>query len=390
MGTSYFRDITSESAFNAHCQDGHENLFSDLNIVAASEWGRDHLFACRLIRRETRRPVLPILSEYTRPSDLKSSTEIIDFVNGPPGPAYMAQSEHRLVRSSGYGMSLGQIWAALAMFKGSQQRRGKDLSAGSDDETDEREERAKRPRRNTLQEDYVDSRTIQVGSSSPQEISSQETSSVGYVDPESHRLLASPEDETIRLASCVIRHILYFGAPQDCVELSTVVEFRDAKVRLAAYTPVLRRRIVAIDDGGLCLRKESNGCFAVSKNHLAILEGKRHFQCFENGRPIISDKCLAQMTCEALVASIVDPFNELQPNGILKPSHRVIVINVTQHYLCFLHFEITEEYLLNFESPLPSSFLYVNSTPWFDLDSPSGRRQVVLNLCGLMRRELQP
>ncbi|CEJ62668.1 hypothetical protein PMG11_11162 [Penicillium brasilianum] len=361
MGTSYFRDITSESAFNANCHDDLENLFSDLNVVAASEWGRDHLFACRLIRRETQRPVLPTLSEYTRPSDLTSSTEIIDFVSGPPGPAYMAQSEHRLVRSSGYGMSLGQIWAALAMFK----------------------ERAKRPRRNTLQEDYVDSRTIQVGSSSPQEISSQESSSVGYVDPVSHRLLAAPEDETIRLASCVIRHILYFGAPQDSVELSTVVEFRDAKVRLTAYTPVLRRRIVAIDDGGLCLRKELNGCFAVSKNHLAILEGKRHFQCFENGRPIISDKCLAQMTCEALVASIVDPFNELQPNG-------VIVINVTQHYLCFLHFEITEEYLLNFESPSPSSFLHVNSTPWFDLDSPSGRRQVVLNLCGLMRRELQP
>ena len=135
------------------------------------------------------------------------------------------------------------------------------------------------------------------------------------VDSESHRLLASPEDETLRLASCVIRHILYFGAPQDSVDLTTVVEFRDAKVRMAAFTPVLKRKIVAIDDGGLCLRKELNGGFSLCKNHLAILEGKRQFQCLENGRPIISDNCLAQMTCEALVASIADPFNELQPIG---------------------------------------------------------------------------
>jgi hypothetical protein len=315
MTTSYFSTITNESAFKAHFQQELGKVFSDVNVVAASEWGRDHLFACRVIRRETQRSVLPILSEYTRPSDLKSSSEIINFVNGPPDPMYMAQSEHRLVRKFDYGMSLGQIWAALAMFKSGQGRRGKEILAGPDDETDEGEERAKRPRRSTLQEDYMDSHTIQVGSSSPQEISSQETSSVGYVDPESHRLLASPEDETLRLASCVIRHILYFGAPQDSVDLRTVVEFRDAKVRMAAYTPILKRKIVAIDDGGLCLRKELNGCFSLFKNHLAILEGKRQFQCLENGRPVISDNCLAQMTCEALVVSIVDPFNELQPNG---------------------------------------------------------------------------
>lgn len=315
MATSYFSTITNESAFKAHFQEDHGKLFSDVKLVAASEWGRDHLFACRVIRRETQRSILPTLSEYARPSDLKSSTEIINFVNGPQDPTYMAQSEHRLVRSFSYGMSLGQIWAALAMFKSGQGRRGIEILAGSDDETDEREERAKRPRRSTLQEDFMDSRTIQVGSSSPQEISSQETSSVGYVDSESHRLLASPEDETLRLASCVIRHILYFGAPQDSVDLTTVVEFRDAKVRMAAYTPILKRKIVAIDDGGLCLRKELNGGFSLCKNHLAILEGKRQFQCLENGRPIISDNCLAQMTCEALVASIADPFNELQPTG---------------------------------------------------------------------------
>ena len=63
----------------------------------------------------------------------------------------------------------------------------------------------------------------------------------------------------------------------------------------------------------------------------------------------------------------------------------VLVVNATQRYICFLHFEITDSYLEDFESPTPASFLYVNSTPWFDLTSRSGREQVVLNLCGLMR-----
>ncbi|KAJ6081470.1 hypothetical protein N7499_006344 [Penicillium canescens] len=207
---------------------------------------------------------------------------------------------------------------------------------------------------------------------------SQGASSIEYIDAESHRLLASPEDETLRLVSCVIRHILYFAPPQDAANIPAVVEFRDAKTRLSARTPKLKRKIIAIDDGGLCLREESRGLFKVLKSRVVILEAKRQFQCLENGQPTISDNCFAQMTCEALVARLADPFKELQFN-------RVLVINATQHYMCFLDFEITDEYLLDFESDTPSCFLHVNSTPWFDLSSKSSREQVVMNLCGIMR-----
>jgi hypothetical protein len=405
MTTSYFSTITNESAFKTHFQQENGIDFMDIRLVGASEWGRGHLFACRVIRRPTQRSVLPVLSKHTRPSDSKSSSEIINFVNGPPDLRYMTESEHQLVRKFGYGVSLGQTWAALAMFKNGPARRGKE-SPVSDDDNGEGEDIAKRVRRNTLQEDYIDSGTMQVDSSSPREISSQETSSAGYVDCESHMLLASPEDETLRLASCVIRHILYFGAPQDSVDLGTVVEFRDAKVRIAVQSPLLNRKMVAIDDGGLCLRKELNGRFELIKNHVAILEGKRQFQCLEDGRPVISDDCLAQMTCEALVVAVANRSEELHRNGyysilllitsnpfrmkiirILTTRKRVIVINAIQHYMCFVHFEISKEYFSNFESLSPSAFLYVNSTPWFDLDSQSGRKQVVANLCGLMRRE---
>ncbi|KAJ5406102.1 hypothetical protein N7465_007386 [Penicillium sp. CMV-2018d] len=320
--TPYFSSITSESAFRARFQSDNGRAFSKLPTVAASHWDRSHLLACRVIRRESRRNVLPILSQHIYPSDVQDSTadEIKAFLRGPE-PEFMTESEHYLVRGSNSGISLGQIWAAMATFKGSQDRRRRDLSDNpekeygeSDGRIDERdgeaEPRPKRARGYTSQEDYVNSSTMQVGSSSPPHSGSHGTSSLDYVDSDSHILGIVPEDETFRLASCVIRHILYFAPPQNSTSEPTVVEFRDAKTRLAARTLAEKRQIVAIDDGGLCLRRREPGRgFLVVKNHVAILEAKTQFQCLEDGRPVISDGCFAQMVCEALAARLSDPEN---------------------------------------------------------------------------------
>jgi hypothetical protein len=69
--------------------------------------------------------------------------------------------------------------------------------------------------------------------------------------------------------------------------------------------------MVASDNGGLCLRQQSNDRFKVLKHRVAKLEAKRRFQCIEDGKLIISDKCFAQMTCEAVVARLTDPLKEL-------------------------------------------------------------------------------
>lgn len=59
---------------------------------------------------------------------------------------------------------------------------------------------------------------------------------------------------------------------------------------------------MAIDDGGLCLRRQkSDGGFMLVDNHVAILEAKTQFQSLRNEKPVISDKSLAQMVCEGLV-----------------------------------------------------------------------------------------
>ncbi|KAJ6437565.1 hypothetical protein O9K51_09771 [Purpureocillium lavendulum] len=188
-------------------------------------------------------------------------------------------------------------------------------SSGADDDADIAPgSRAKRARRNTIQDDFVDSSMLQIGSSSPLADGSLEASSVGYVDAESHSQLSFPEDETVRLISCALRHILYFGPPQDSPDCRIVVEFRDARTRLLALTPVLGRKLIATDDGGLCLRDGSDGLFTLSRDRVAILEAKRKFSSLIDGVPVISDDCFAQMTCEALVARLADPLGELHGN----------------------------------------------------------------------------
>ncbi|KAJ5640343.1 uncharacterized protein N7484_008205 [Penicillium longicatenatum] len=295
---AYFDSVTSISYFKNRFITEGGKLFSEISNVAASAWCRDHLFACQVIRRDT---------QY----DMRSFPDIHAFLKGPDS-TYSSQSEHGLVRDSGYSLSLAQIWAAMAMIKAGKNLRmdnSEDFSVYESD--DEPDSRAKRLRRNTLQEGYVDSSVLQVGSSSPKAESIHTASSLDWVDRATHILLSSPEDETLRLASCVIRHILYYAPPQDTGGLETVIEFRDAKRRLTAITPVLRRKIVAIDDGGLYRRKANGNIFTVDKERVAIVEAKREFQCLENGRPTISDNCLAQMTREALVSRLADPFTEL-------------------------------------------------------------------------------
>jgi len=309
----YFKYITSESAFRTRFQTENRKDFRELENVAASSWGRSHLFACRVVRRDPQRNILPILSQYTRHTDIQSAPDQIKLFLQGPDSSFINQSEHYLVRGSNYSISLAQIWAAMSTFKGSQDRRMENVLAqqGQDEseQDDDPESRySKRVRRYTNQSDFVESSGIQAGSSSPLQegySSSARDSSLGYIDSDTHFLSVSPEDDTIRLTSCVIRHILYFAAPQNSAWNPKVVEFRDAKTRLTATTPEQRRRIVAIDDGGLCLRRKvpSRG-FGLVDNYVAILEAKTQFQCLENGRPIISDECFAQMVCEALVASI--------------------------------------------------------------------------------------
>lgn len=63
----------------------------------------------------------------------------------------------------------------------------------------------------------------------------------------------------------------------------------------------------------------------------------------------------------------------------------IIVIHATQHYMCFLQMDLSGAYLDDLDNPSPTHMLYVSATPWFDLSQESGRRNVLLNICGIMQ-----
>lgn len=310
----YFDNITSESSFERTFK-SNSPTFSSLVQVGASHWKRDHLIACRVIRRTAQPNVLQIFSEYQPELSMESIPEIASFVAGPNDTSHMNLSEQHLVRDLGYGISLGQVWAALATFKGNERRRGLNLAATPSESSDSATELPSRSPRMRIKrsglEGFRDSGKMKVGSSSSSDGSSDDTAStVEHIDAESHRLLASPEDTTVRLISCVIRHILYFIQPESLLHVTSVAEFRDEKAWLSAITNNTQRKIIAIDDGGICLRTRNGDTFQVIQKHAAILEAKRQFQCIlPTGKLMISDECFAQMTCEALTARLVDLSN---------------------------------------------------------------------------------
>ena len=151
----------------------------------------------------------------------------------------------------------------------------------------------------------MDPSMIQIGSSSPTtDQASQGSSSVGFVDQNSYGALNLSEERTLRLAHCILRHIVYFAPPQDHESPFFVTEVRDAKSRLYGPTPVQKRKIAAVDDGGLYLRDNKVDSSRMIKSHVAVIEAKNRFQSIEDGKPIISDACFAQMTCEALATRL--------------------------------------------------------------------------------------
>ncbi|KAG5788158.1 hypothetical protein H9Q69_012774 [Fusarium xylarioides] len=381
MAKLYFDAITSEHAYNSYIQsDSSNNLSLSLSCLQtrASNWGREQLFICRVIISPTQRALLPAYKNEHIAIDHNISDEakrqIDNFLHGPD-PELVGQSEHYLAHK--YGVALGQVWAALAAVK---KRRlsltNADVSQGAVPTSNKGTPESKRVRRNTNYKEFVHSGTCQISSSSPTSKlpGSTPDSSVGYVDQVPTEDLPL-EDNTVRLISCVMRHILYYT---QLPGLTPVVEFRDIRQRLGLEIPDLGGHIVAVDDGGLCLRiEEEKDRFVVVRNMVALLEAKRSLKVVE-GKPGISDECLAQMTCEAILARATDPLDEFQDES-------VTIINATQNYICFLQFDVENEYIdeLRF-GVTPSQPLMVTATQWFDLSTKTGRECVLKNICGLM------
>ncbi|KAM3500241.1 hypothetical protein MY10362_006565 [Beauveria mimosiformis] len=261
----YLQAIYSKSAFDSRYKTEKAQSFTQLrHPSASSKWGRREFFACRVL--PSVRETLPLLRDFVVEPD-QFSPEIRRFIEGPE-LNHLAWSE------------LALIWGALATFRGPPDRRpgtepavvgsGQDEDRGDDDDQ-ESSGRGKRIRRNTQQEGFRDSSTMQVESSSPVSASNR-SSSIGYIDPDSQAPW-QPEDDTLHFIRCALRHVLYFAPAHTDADI--VIEVRDAKLRLSAATLLENRPLVAVDDGGLCLRQHiQGGAFQTRENRVMNAGGQ--------------------------------------------------------------------------------------------------------------------
>ncbi|ATY67279.1 hypothetical protein A9K55_000027 [Cordyceps militaris] len=367
MATAYyFKTINSKSAFQKQYKAKHPGLlFSKLKHKSASKWGREELFACRVL----------IKMEKPKERTIDHRKEMEDFLAGPTDPEeHLGWSEHALVGQ--YGHSLGQLWAALAMFQGplSRSAGGEGTVGGQGPASSlpiKGHSKSTRARPQTQHPGFVNSTTMKVDSSSSGSSESGSRSSLAYVDEPSHALAAQNEDGTLHFIRCALRHVIHHSSPSS----PKVVEVRDVKLGLKAIVQTrnggvpAKRVLVAVDDGGLCLRQNKEGVWVNVAKRVLMLEAKNRFQYFDDGKPTISDDCLAQMTCQALAAKLCDKSLE---------DRSVTILHAAQQYACFLKFDISSKYfqqlLLEEEIAFEEwEFVQVSSTPWYDLGTKQGR-----------------
>ncbi|KAG5655144.1 hypothetical protein KAF25_001917, partial [Fusarium avenaceum] len=307
--------------------------FSTLKLQAGSSWGRDHLFAFHVISAtppNRRGYLLPALQPFSHDLYFEADKDIpignqrkLSGLLGSKPAGVRSAFEHHLVGK--FGTSLGQFWAALEDVKAQEDDPDSDSlsdegsadtgsvdfedlgDAGFEDfgdnfplsDSDHGPLAKRRKVKSTNHKDMVSSTHLQIGSSSSQQGPS--SSQISYQSDfiEAH---TSPRQEayTVRLISCAIRHILHYSQHQ---EAQMVLELRQSE-RLALDIPSLEGSIVSIDDGGLRLRLL--GKRRPGNNFVALLEAKRCLKVLD-GRPVISDDCLAQMTCEAIVTKATQP-----------------------------------------------------------------------------------
>jgi hypothetical protein len=63
----------------------------------------------------------------------------------------------------------------------------------------------------------------------------------------------------------------------------------------------------------------------------------------------------------------------------------LFIIAAARHYICFLQFNISDEYLCDVEKEEPQLTLPVISTGWLDLNDPMDRKIAIVNVLGLVQ-----
>ncbi|KAI0541633.1 hypothetical protein GGR58DRAFT_497823 [Xylaria digitata] len=381
--SDYFTSVTSTSALRRPrpLYDQPEQL------PPASSWGADELSTLRVVINAANTRLLPFLKN--RPTScnafLSSDPVFMQLLDSPPtNLPYWAEVD----LASDYGVSLGQFWAALAELapdirvyrEQDKEREDDDIRSSPPDQPP-----TKRSRKAVEHPDMVDTTELQFGSSSPYQASSQVSSCDDAFVPSDHDSTAR-ESKTERLLTCFLRYIMY-SIPYSDWKLRYRAECRTP---LAAEASMLGGwTIQAEDDGGLRWRlamegDEKHAYYTPSEPtecYHVLFEAKKGFQRIIDGRPTISDTWLGQMTAEALVARLVRArrYNYRRvfviaavialnrdllsgQSARIRCSKPLFHATAASYFVCFLQFEITNEYLNDIGKAEPTLTLPVTTT----------------------------
>ncbi|KAH6974755.1 hypothetical protein EDB80DRAFT_741504 [Ilyonectria destructans] len=360
-GMAYYDHVRARSDFARQAVNAlsFEEFQGGENSSAVSLWGRDGLFACRVLCKAPKSK-LPLLVPYLLTnSEMQSRPCIRGLISGPREGELFKMSEGQLVREASPD-SLGYVWAALRPFLAP-------VDASS----------AQRPSRQSNKPDrygnYVPPKDYDFSSSPSMDApSSLSGESIGYAEKHPTPPL---EDLSLHLIKCFARCVLNYG---QSLESASDLEIRDDRLTYRGLTPRSTLLIEAVDDGGLRLFRTNGNHY-----HVAAIEAKRDLGTILDGSPTVSDHVLAQIVGEALALSLDDRSRPISGSNF-------VTILAAGKYIKFFHMEITEQFAQSFEdlSPAetnsdPNSFLRVNSTDWFDIGDKNGRVAVANHLLGL-------
>jgi hypothetical protein len=329
--------------------------YSDTNVIlnlnqescdlSASNWGLEHLIACRVIHKASGKKILPILNQYAPKStrDLehkKNWGNIKLLIDGLSQDNLLHKSRLELEQENG---DLGTLWSALAKCVASNEvgdasnavdagdvdnagiavDAGNAVDAGDVDNAGNAGNARRNPKRKREPpQKYapVPSKRTQTSASPQSESPSASqlsrssykpgSSNGGKVDEDEHINRTKPEILTVNLAGAFIRYVLNFCAEQKPTN-KMLIEFREEPVQRVCRD-LNHLKISATDDGGIwrVVTKGQGKHPWTWSNRLALLEAKKAFQRIDDdNRPEISDAQLAQYTCEALTACL-DPKSE--------------------------------------------------------------------------------
>lgn len=292
MASPYYLAVTTQSQYTRLFKSEEMSKlseFSSTNRIASNSWGRENLFAYHVIVAKSTLDFLPFYqgeeSTYRENTSDGDKLQLTQFINGIKKEEVEGRFEHQLTHT--FGFSLGQVWAALhSVKKGANKSRDFTPVYCS---PDNRSPNHKRPRRNVPVQNY----RAASQDSDPVKPPLSQSSNSSYAGDVMVKDLQS-EDHTMRLITCILRHILNYTQGQD-EEMDVEVRERE---QLSLSLPRIPVTSTSIDDGGLCLRyKGVDG----TAERIALLEAKKRLHIVDR-KPQLSDEVLRQMACEAILA----------------------------------------------------------------------------------------